>query len=227
MYDLTIFSLMRDSLGYFNRYIEQVNAAFDHFKHCRLVICEGDSIDGTKERLAQIASDGDGEVHADVTVITMDQGNLPLGNADHPGRWHFLEHAWNTNLSQLEPTKYAVCVESDLIWDWPILKKMIDHLEAGRGDVMLPMLMRDTPITGKYFYDCNAYRLHHIHFGNYKPYHPDWKDGESFMQLDTGGGLLVMRGETLSKAVWKHNCVLHYRPGTKVTVDTTAEIYHP
>ena len=47
MYDLTILSIMRDSMGYMDRYFTQVNSAFDHFERCHLVITEGDSASGS------------------------------------------------------------------------------------------------------------------------------------------------------------------------------------
>jgi hypothetical protein len=228
MYDLTIFCLMRDSMGYMDRFISQVNSAFAHFERCHLVITEGDSVDGTKERIAQLATDGDTTVNGDVTVVELNMQNARWpGNANHPNRWYALETAWNTNIQQLEPTRYAVCVESDLIWDWPVLEKMIQHLEAGVGDVVLPLLMRDTPQTGVYFYDTNAFRLNGVNFANQAPYHPEWRDDAEFMRLDTGGGMLVMRGETLSKAVWKKQCVLHYAEGTHVVCDVRERIMHP
>lgn len=228
-YDLTILCIMRDSLGYLDRCIAQVNSAFEHYPHCHFIVCEGDSADGTKQRLAQIAADGDTEVRGDVTVCELDLNwTTPRGNVNHPSRWRQLEAAWNECLKHLEPTRYAVCVESDLIWTPDILNKMIAHLEAGRGDVMLPMLMRDTPVMGHYFYDINAFRLNGVNFSNYPPLHPDFRpDEQGLLQLDTGGGMLVMKGETLSNATWKNQCVLHYAEGKKVVCDTRSEILHP
>lgn len=225
-YNLTILSIMRDSLGYFDRYLAQVNDAFSHFERCHLILCEGDSVDGTKARLAQIADAADTTVNGDVTVTTLDQGNPLMGHADHPRRWFALENAWNENLKHLEPTQYAVCVESDLIWAWPVLDKMIKRLDAGDGDVLCPLLMRDTPASGLYFFDTNAFRLHGQNFANYPPYHAELV-ADRLLTLDTGGGMLVTRGETLAKATWKDKCVLHWPDGARVVCDTAERIYHP
>lgn len=228
MYELTILCIMRNSLGYMDRFLSQVNYVFQRFEPAHLIICEGDSDDGTKQRLAQIAAHDDDTVHGDVTVVELDTGKpLMGGNVNHPSRWWTLEVAWNECIKHLEPTKYAVCVESDLIWSPDVLSKMIAHLDAGKGDVLAPMLMRENAITGKYFYDTNGDRLHGINFSNYPPYHPEWDDNQQFMQLDVAGGMLVMKGETLNKATWKDQCTLHYAEGTKVVLDTRSEILHP
>lgn len=227
MYELTILCIMRNSLGYLDRFLSQVNYVFQRFEPAHLIICEGDSDDGTKEWLRQIANISNDRVHGDVTVVELDTGKpLMGGNVNHPARWWQLEVAWNECIKHLEPTRYAVCVESDLIWSPDVLSKMVAHLDAGKGDVVCPMLMRDNPITGKYFYDTNAWRLGGENFVNYPPLHSKWT-GDPFMQLDTAGGMLVMRGETLKTATWKNQCVLHYADGTRVVADTTAEILHP
>lgn len=229
LYDLTILSIMRDSAEYLPRYIAQVNDAFDRFGgKCHLVITEGDSIDGTKARLARLAEPDNDEVHGDVTVVELDLKNAKMaGNPDHPNRWHALECAWNTNLQHAEPTRYAACVESDLIWSADVLFKMIDELDAGCGDVVAPLLMRDTHVSGKYFYDVNAFKSSGRKFQNLPPYHPDWSNSQRFMPMDTVGGMIAMRGDTLKSAVWRNNCVLHFSEGTRVVCDTQTEILHP
>lgn len=234
-YELTILCIMRDSLSYLDRFIAQVNGAFDAHQPAHLIICEGNSVDGTKERLAQIVADGDGEVHGDVTICELDlDWQTPKGNINHPSRWRILETAWNECLKYLEPTRYAVCVESDLIWDGLMVDKMIHRLDLGIADVMCPMLMRETPVMGKYFYDTNAFRLDGQNFQNYPPYHPALNDPERllgnekhFLRLDTGGGMLVTRGDTLAKATWKNQCVLHWPEGARVICDIREEILHP
>ena len=226
-YDLTILALMRDSMGYFSRFIEQVNGVFSRSKHNHLIITEGDSVDGTKDRLADLASNGNLLVNADVTVVVLDTGTQAMGSSNHPTRWRNLELAWNTNLSQLEPTRYAICVESDLIWSLQVAGQMIDFLDDNVGDVMCPKLMCSTPQQGHYWYDTNAFRLNGKNFQNFKPYHPDWNNDERFMKLDTGGGMLVTYGKHLERATWKNQCVLHFPEELRVICDTQSEILHP
>lgn len=227
MYDLTILCLMKDSMEYIPRFLAQVNSAFEHFERCHLIVCEGDSKDGTKEYLANLAQPDNKDVKGDVTVVELNINGPSWGSVSSPTRWWALEQCWNANLKQLEPTKYAVCIESDLIWEWPTMKALIGWLDTNQGDVFLPLLMRSTPITGKYFFDTNAFRLHGQNFQNYKPYHPEFDETKRFMQLDTGGGMLVTHGDLLSKAIWKSQCVLHWPEGTHVICDTQLEILHP
>ena len=228
MYELTILCIMRNSTGYLDRFVSQVNAVFDAHQPAHLIITEGDSDDGTKERLAQIAAHDDNTVHADVTVVELDTGKpMMIGSANHPARWWMLETAWNECLRHLEPTKYAVCVESDLIWSPNVLEKMLTHLDAGKGDVVLPMLMGETPSRGHYYYDIHANKAGGISFQNYPPYHPSLKPDEQFLTLDHGGGMLVTYGETLSKAHWANECILQWPMGMHIVMDTQAEILHP
>lgn len=227
MYDLTILALIKDSMTYLPRFLAQVNSAFEHFERCHLILCEGDSIDGSKEYLNVLARTDNDDIKGDVTIIELNIKGPSWGSVSSPSRWWALEQSWNANLKELEPTKYAVCVESDLIWTWDTLKTEIGWLDTGTGDVFLPLLMRETPASGKYFYDTNAYRLHGQNFANYKPYHPEYDETKRFMQLDTGGGMLVTHGDLLQKAVWKSQCVLHWPEGTRVICDTQMEIFHP
>jgi hypothetical protein len=118
-------------------------------------------------------------------------------------------------------------VESDLIWDWPTLETLIAHVEARFCQVACALLMRDTPQTGLYFYDTNAFRKDGQNFSNYRPFHPALQGGDRFVELDTGGGMLVCTYPALRRARWKDQCVLHFEPGTPVVLDTQLQVFHP
>jgi hypothetical protein len=208
MNDLTILSIMRNSLGYLARYQAQVNAAFAHFERPHLILCEGDSDDGTKAALEQL------EVAGDFTLLELNTGGPLWPSISHPSRWRQLELAWNTCLSGLEPTEIAVCVESDLIWDWPTA-------------VACPLLLRQTPATGLYFYDTNAFCTDGQHFRNAWPYHPALGGGERFIALETGGGMLVTTDAWLRRARWEDACVLHFPLDASIRLDSSLAIYHP
>src|SRR5579859_6757463 len=202
MNDLTILSIMRNSTPYLSRYLSQLSSAFAHFHYPHLVVCEGDSDDGTRERLESL------DLRANFTLLRLDTGGPLWPSVSHPSRWRQLETVWNACLDALEPTRIAVCVESDLIWDWPTLEALITHVENGLCDVACALVMRDTPQTGLYFYDTNAFTRDGAHFSNYLPYHPALAGGERFVELDTGGGMLVTTYATLRRARWKDQCVL-------------------
>jgi hypothetical protein len=214
-------------MSYLSRYLHQVRTAFtvDRVQQAHLILCEGNSTDGTKTRLEALTVAEYGEINGDVTVITMDTTAAQFSSVDHPLRWRNLEHAWNTNLAHIEPSEFVVCVESDLIWDATVLHRMLAHLEAGVADVICPMLWHDEPRTK--FYDTNAFVLPDgRHFQNFDPVIPD-HDGSQFVTLKTGGGMLVMRGETAKLAQWRDRCRMHFPDGVKVVTDTTERIYHP
>lgn len=223
MYDLTIFSIFRDSAHYLERYAQQVKTAVAHAAQAHLVWLEGDSLDDTPVRLQELSE----TLEADVTLVKFDTGGPYWPSINHPDRWRQLEACWNRALKYLEPTRMAVCVESDLIWDWPTLEGLVSLVDSGCCEVACPMLMRSTPQTGPYFYDTNAFTKDGQHFTNGLPYHPALRSGERFVTLDTAGGLLVSTGAQLSRARWRDQCVLHFAPNARIVLDSQLRIFHP
>lgn len=222
-YDITFLSILRDSTPYLARYGDQLASALVHFERGHVIWVEGDSTDDTQARLRALGE----ALPADVTLVECTTHGPHWPSSDHPARWRQLETVWNTALSQLQSTRWAVCVESDLIWDWPTLQALLEHLEADRADVVCPLLLRDTPQTRLYFYDTNAFCKDGQHFNNYPPYHPALSCGDTLVTLDTGGGMLVTRGTWLTLARWRNRCVLHFPVQARIALDTTRCIYHP
>src|SRR5258708_3181309 len=179
-YDLTVLSILRDSTPYLDRYAAQLRAAARRFEHVHAIWVEGDSRDDTQARLRALVD----ELPIDVTLVECKTGGPYWPSIDHPQRWRQLEVVWNTALAYLEPTTYAVCVESDLIWDVDTLLACIEQL--GEGDAVAPLLLK-----GDIFYDTHGFSRHSQPFSNRAPYIPDWDGQPRLVACDSLGRLVV------------------------------------
>lgn len=227
MHDLTILSIFRNSTAYLDRYAWQVQSICEQFDgtvhFCWL---EGDSDDReTYLELQQLERDIAYYWGATVTMTTYDHGGPMYPSIDHPDRWRQLSGVWNCNLLRLGPTRYAVCVESDLIWQPSDMLTMLDHIQSGICDVAYPLLMlRDT----NQFYDTHAYKAPDgTGWSAWPPYAPGW-DGTRFVPVSQAGGMVVARGDVMQAARWgDDDCVLHFPEGTRCMVDMHTWIRHP
>lgn len=226
MHDLTILSIFRNSADYLERYEAQLNAAIDTL-HGRtmLVWLEGDSTDGTPAMLTAMRERLSNRQLVDVTCETFNHGGPAYPSVDDPARWRQLAGVWNRCLSLLPEARYAVCVESDLIWEPRALQEMLAHVVLGVADVASPLLMlRDT----EQFYDTHAYKAPDgTGWSAWAPYAPGW-DGGRFVEVSQAGGMVVARGETMQQARWGDNdCVLHFPADVRQIVDMQTRIRHP
>lgn len=227
MHDLTVLSIFRNSTAYLDRYAAQVKSVMAAKPDWtfQFIWLEGDSTDDTVLKLNALWGDVKA-AGATVAIGKYDHGGPAYASIDHPDRWRQLADVWNRNLQRLVvPTRYAVCVESDLIWQASDMLAMLDHLDNDRCDVAYPLLMlRDT----NQFYDTHAF---HAPDGRgwsaWPPYAPGW-DGGRFVPVSRAGGMVVARGETMRRARWgDDDCVLHFPPGTRCMVDMHTVIQHP
>lgn len=217
MYHLSIFSIIRNGAHYVDRYFEQINAIAGAFKAVHLTLVTGDNRDDTQERLEAWLQ----RTPITVKIYRHDTG-APTSYDTMQARWQQLEHNWNLCLDYLATTEYAVCIEADLIWNVDVLLDCIKALDT--YDVVSPMLYAQNE---QRFYDINGFRLPDgRHFNAHEPIIPDW-NGERYVPLQTGGGMIVTRGDTLKYASWKNECRLHFMFGTTWVADTQNRIDHP
>ncbi len=155
-----------------------------------------------------------------MTLVECKTGGPYWPSIDHPQRWRQLEVVWNTALAYLEPTTYAVCVESDLIWDVDTLLACIEQL--GEGDAVAPLLLK-----GDIFYDTHGFSRHGQPFSNGAPYIPDWDGQPRLVACDSLGGLVVTTYPVLCRATWRDGCRLRFPRDVALYADTASVIYHP
>lgn len=226
MHDLTILSIFRDSADYLERYGRQVMAVMAAIPkwHFQFIWLEGDSRDDTRRILDVLWRDVRA-AGATGMIGTYNHGGPAYPSIDNPDRWRQLAGVWNRNLDRLAPTRYAVCVESDLIWQPEDMLHCIGMIEAGMCDVAYPLLMlRDT----EQFYDTHAYKaLDGSPWSAWAPYAPGWR-GERYVPVREAGGMVVATGAVMQEARWgDDDCVLHFPAGTRCLVDMHTRIRHP
>jgi len=226
-YDLTLCSIMRNSMPYLPRYQRQVHQVLEQFNHVHLIVVEGDSTDQTRATLEKWRDELTMTGHT-LDVIRYDTGAPMIGSVDHSGRWINLERCWNEALWHVEPLSgWVVCVESDLIWDWAALRTCMDTIENLTADVVCPLLMSFSK--EGWFHDINGFvdKVTGENFTNEYPWAPAWDGLKRYIPLVTGGGMLVCHAEALSGAEWHNKCRLHFRTGLRMVADMHTRIYHP
>lgn len=209
---------MRDGMGYIDRWEAQINAALPHFEAGSAVVCEGNSSDGTKERLQASA------LHCDLKVVTLDTGVKKYASVSHPERWANLTNSWNAAMAAIPTScELVIAVESELVWDVDVLLECVAALD--HYDVIAPMLfMQRNPAR---FYDTNGFRIEGVKFRNSPPYLPPGSGNGRYVRCDTVGGMIVTRRALARRAVWRDTCRLFFPDGTAIVADTARKIYHP
>lgn len=230
---LTILSIFRQSEGYLQRYLDQVERAFDLIqKPCRAVWLEGDSTDQTYTLLQEAKERFESKGHT-VTLIQFPIGGIKWESTNAPSRWNQIATCWNRCLQELTPSDFTICVESDLIWPADIVQKLSAKLDANHH-VVAPMLMIDQSekiMKMPWFYDIWGFSRGGKKFRSTWPY---WvKDTtlieeKELLQVQTAGGMLVSTYPHQSKAHWDLNtCIMKYSAETRIFMDKTLKIYHP
>lgn len=176
---IAVCSIFRNSIQYLDRYFRQINtlrAQLD--EDVRLVLAEGDSTDFTWDSLTDYLQEGD-------VAIQAHHGGPHFGSVDHPQRWQQIAQVVQSVVPLalgLHPD-VVVWVESDLVWDYRVLQKMIET--AHQGHSVAPMVFAgDT----ERFYDIWGYRMGGLQFTPHQPYLP--KEGEregGLVKIDSCG----------------------------------------
>jgi len=233
MFELTILSIFRQSEEYLTRYFNQVCEVFNDFpKPCHAIWLEGDSTDSTFDLLLKEKDKIEALGHT-VTLIKFDLKGPYWPSIKNYQRWLQLATCWNKCLEQLKPSKFTICVESDLIWDPKVVKRIVSKIDRDHH-VVCPMLMFAESVRyfrTKLFYDSWGFSREGRKFSSSPPY---WKkakglkDEADLLQLTTGGGMIITTYETQKKGAWGlDSCIMKFPPEVLIFMDKTQEIYHP
>lgn len=233
VYDLTILSIFRESAHYLERYFSQVFQTFqDNGGRCHAIWLEGDSKDNTYPLLCQKKQLMQKKGHA-VTLIKFDNHGPLWPSRNIPQRWEQIANCWNKCTELLTPTKIAICVESDLIWDPKIVPALIHKLSDIRH-VIYPMLMLDNQFTlfgEEIFNDTWGFERRGKKFQQTKPYWPQdsiLDENDHFLEITTGGGMIVSTYDCFKQASWDLSCcILKFNNKIKLFMDKDLRIYHP
>lgn len=209
---------------YLPRYFEQMLKTSERFEKMRVVVLEGDSTDQTREllELAREQAPTHPTAPFQLDVVRYDTGGPYWPSVDHEDRWRQLATCWNRCLAELQPTQYAVCVESDLVWDVETLSRLLELI--GEWHVVYPLLWSTQDDV---LYDIWGFRKNGLRFSPSPPHHPEW-DGSPVFQVDTGGGMIVTTGDVMAKARWADEmCILKFPPEYWLGAVMRERVYHP
>jgi hypothetical protein len=232
-FELTILSIFRQSETYLDRYFSQIEQAFAlRGGICHAVWLEGDSEDATYPLLQSKKEKLESQGHH-VTLVKFDLKGPYWNSMRDLNRWAQLATCWNRCLEHLLPSKLTVCVESDLIWDPSTIEKIIPKLSSERK-VICPMLMTENSLElfgVDHFYDIWGFSRNGKKFSSFSPYwkpDPVLKEDHQFVQVSTGGGMIVSSYEEKRQAKWALDCcILHFPKEIEIFMDKTVKIHHP
>lgn len=229
--NIHIISCFRNATDYIEHYFDQMHALAKALAargdRLKLILGYGDSTDGTGEMLYEETI-----FFLDALLVDVSHGRLVFGSIEHPQRFKQLAGMGNKLLEHVDDTADIVgIVESDLVWDAETLYQLIEDL------VLLPFalcavapMVMDGPTS---FYDVFAYRRKGERFTKTPPFHPDITPYEEFVQLDSAGSVLFMRGDLARKARFTDGqaivglCEEIRRYGGSIWLDPQATVCHP
>lgn len=179
--------MFRNSTRYLPRYFSQVTA-LDHAlasrgDSLRLVLAEGDSVDGTWEELAKYTR------RRDAVLVKRTHYGPYWGSEDNPARWRALSWVCNGILDHVsQDVDRFLYVETDLAWTAETMIALLDQLSYDRP-AMSPMCFTQVGD----FYDIWGHIKDGVAFSPFPPYH-EALNGHP-VEVDSTGSCVSMLGE--------------------------------
>lgn len=162
----------------------------------RIVAAEGDSLDGTRERIVELAH----EHNIDLTLVDTTHGLMRWASVEDPIRLRAMSDVMNKALGEVrESDDIVVWIMSDLKWESQDILDLVqtaEHDETGTQDIYAPMVLTESG----HFYDTWAFRW------NGKRFNPSMtnpfatyqfeEEKVGLWEIDSAGTCLVMKAET-------------------------------
>lgn len=225
---LVLSSIFRDATSYIPRWVEQVTALHEQ-RPLSVVVGEGDSTDGTRVELAQAISDAP----FDGLILHVDHGGPKFGSVDNPQRWGQIARVCNTVAArvsgQIGDDDIWCYVESDLVWTWDDMIRVVD---GAQDDIAVAPLS----INGRSgaFYDIWGHRgADGECFTWDPPYHPSLDTDERYVEIASAGSCFAMRGKYAHVSRFSDaDCIRGIgrtlrQHGAKLMLDTHSQVVHP
>lgn len=237
---VAVLTPFRNARRYLQLYFQQIAslkvALEEEGYFLRLVAAEGDSLDGTRERIVELAA----EYKIPLELIDTTHGHMHWGSVEDPVRMKVMSGVMNKALDAVkESDDVVVWIMSDLEWNADDLLDMILAVEEVRlgFSVFAPLALSGSSINlhsntvkdAKVFYDTWAYRKSGSRFNITPPYHSDLTS--SLEEIDSAGTCLVMDSKVARscKAVDSEAvsfCKDARSKGYSVGLGTGWEVYH-
>lgn len=223
----------RNARRYLPLYFRQLTSLRDLLSqnnyYLRLVAAEGDSLDGTHDRIIELAN----EHNIPLTMVDTTHGHMKWGSVEDPVRMRVMSEVMNKALDEVkESDDIVVWIMSDLEWEAETILGLINDLIADSETpynigIHAPFVYADK--NRNYFWDTWAYRAGEKRFSNTKPFH-SWLEEGSFF-LDSAGTCLVMLAEVARKAKASDNEAVSFcrevdRLGYRILFNGNREVFH-
>lgn len=234
---IALLSMFRNSTGYIDIYIKQVesltNILYNQGDSLLLILGFGDSSDDTG-RVLEDRLIG----RFPYKIIDVSHGGEEYGSTVHEERFKNLAFAAN-KLWQAIPSDadYVIWLESDLIVSGETLASLLNNVEGLRrlrSDTLAPTLLAPMIYTpdGR-FYDTWAFVAEGIPFELNAPYHWVLADKGRYVEVDSVGSAFVMNGELARQLTWpcqdvvRGLCKRATEHGARIFVDKYLKVVHP
>lgn len=158
----------------------------------RLVAAEGDSLDGTRERIVELSE----SFHTPLTMVDTTHGHMKWGSVEDPVRMKVMSDVMNKALDEVkESDSIVVWIMSDLEWSASDIFSLIKSAETENMNCQIFAPVVYSLPNQSVFYDTWAFRgFNGQRFRSVYPWHPDLI-GEGLHQISSAGTCLVMKGQ--------------------------------
>lgn len=196
---VAVLTPFRNARKYLSLYFNQLSALRDLLSKngysLRLVAAEGDSLDGTRERIIELSQ----QKNISLTLVDTTHGHMRWSSVEDPVRMRVMSNVMNAALSKVkESDNIAVWIMSDLAWFSKTISNMIFALQSAADNgtdkgIFVPLILSE----GDNFYDTWAFRgLDGNRFQPNIPWHKCFfSDSSDIVEISSGGTCLVMLGE--------------------------------
>jgi len=190
MANVTIVSSMRDSLPGLRAFMSRFYALAYPPAQLRLIVVEGDSVDGTPQALREWA-----DKEKRLRVATCNTGAPHYGSVIDADRFRVLATVFNAGMDAVDLawSSHVMFVPSDVHYE----PDMLDRLMVHDLDIVAPFFWGPG---GTWFYDTWGFSRGGAQFGNFSRSElPAY--GDKPIQMDTVGGVILMRAGVLRAGV--------------------------
>jgi len=198
-----------------------------------LIALEGDSVDGTRDKLHQYMD----KLNIEGCIDNVSHGGLAWKSVEDQARLEAMSMIMNIGMQDVRnialPNDVVMWIMSDLKYDPQEIIRLIGHSLSFLDEIVFtPMAMIDA--MPDMFYDTWAYRINGKRFNNNVPYHSDIRYDEPFTGVDSAGTCLVFSASILlsnpsiksDKEEAVSFCNSARDAGIQILLDRSVKVYH-
>lgn len=225
MNTVTICTPMRDSAALLEDYASRVYSLDFPKDALRIVIAEGDSTDGTKEKLANWQREDNR-----LTVVHVDTGLPRYGSVVNDERFAILSQVFNAALECVDTawSTHVLFLPDDITYQPDLLNRLLAH----NVDAVAPLVWGDWG-DNPYFYDTWAFSRNGQCFTNFNRTWARQHLGERLLEMETIGGTMLFRSVLLQAGCWytpqevdRGFCKMASAYGFKLWCDPSTNVGH-